>query len=181
MIPDKEDLYQLGYFTKLHGYKGELTAFLDTTELREYEGLEHLFLDVKGQLIPYAVGQIEFKTNKSVKVKLEGVDTEEDAKGLVGARIYIDKSDISEADEERIELKAIEGYKVIDAVKGPIGIVELIDDNSTNPLLQILHTETKKVILIPLHPDFIHEVDAKKKELHISAPEGLIDFYLEQE
>jgi 16S rRNA processing protein RimM len=36
----------------------------------------------------------------------------------------------------------------------------------------------EKEILIPLVDEVILKVDRKKKELHIRAPEGLIDIYL---
>jgi 16S rRNA processing protein RimM len=43
-------------------------------------------------------------------------------------------------------------------------------------LLQIAFGE--KELLVPLVDEIIVKVDRKKKELHIRAPEGLIDFYL---
>jgi len=46
MIPEKEDLHSLGYFSKLHGYKGELTASLKTDNNKDYERLENIFVEV---------------------------------------------------------------------------------------------------------------------------------------
>lgn len=171
------DLHKLGYFTKLHGYKGELTAHLETAEQRDYEDLKHLFVDVKGQLIPYEVVLLEFKTNTSVKVKLAGVDTEEAAKMLVKSSIYIDPKDLSETDSDKLALRKIVGFNVIDAEKGPIGEVAFIEELESNPLLVI--DSNGKQILLPLNGDFIDEIDNKKREVFISAPAGLIDFYLE--
>jgi 16S rRNA processing protein RimM len=178
MLPSKDQLFELGYFTKLHGYKGELTAFVNSRELNAYEELEHLFIEIKDQLIPYAIEQIEMKTKNTMKVKLEGIDSEELAKKLVKAKVFIHRESMAESDETRQELKAIEGYKVIDLEQGDIGVVLNIDDNSTNPLIEI--DSNGKSILLPLHEDFIVDVNHEQKELHIEAPEGLIDFYLEQ-
>jgi 16S rRNA processing protein RimM len=36
----------------------------------------------------------------------------------------------------------------------------------------------KKEILIPIFEGLIRKVDREKKELHIEAPEGLIDLYI---
>jgi len=176
MIPDRSELYELGYFTKLHGYKGELTAYLDTESLDFYEGVENIFIEIKGQLVPYFVELIETKTNKTVKIKLEGVDTEELAKSLVKCKFFIPLEEISQGDESRIELRSIVGYRIFDAEKGDIGVVSEILELAGNPQIEIKFG--KKTILIPLHEDFITQIDADKKEVHIEAPEGLIDLFL---
>jgi 16S rRNA processing protein RimM len=177
-IPSKDELFELGYFSKLHGYKGELTAAINSRELDAYEDLEHIFVEVKDQLVPYMVESIEFKTKSAMKVKLEGIDTEDVARKLIKARIYITKEEMSESDESRAELRAIEGYKVFDDEFGEVGVVLHVDDNQTNPLIEI--DANGKQVLLPLHEDFIEEVNHETKELHISAPSGLIEFYLAQ-
>ncbi|MFN6380168.1 MAG: ribosome maturation factor RimM [Flavobacteriales bacterium] len=176
MTPDKSELHELGYFTKLHGYKGELTAYLDTEVLNEYQDVESIFVEVKGQLIPYFVESLSSKTNKTVKVKLEGVDTEDLAKSLVKAKIFILKEDLSETDETRVELRSILGYEVIDHVKGNIGRVHQILELAGNPQLEI--DFNGKMILLPLHEDFIKAIDNQNKKVEIEAPEGLIDLFL---
>lgn len=176
MTPDKSELHELGYFTKLHGYKGELTAYLDTEVLNEYADVESIFVEVKGQLIPYFVESLSSKTNKTVKVKLEGVDTEDLAKSLVKAKIFILKEDLSETDETRVELRSILGYEVIDHVKGNIGRVNQILELAGNPQLEI--DFNGKMILLPLHEDFIKAIDNQNKKVEIEAPEGLIDLFL---
>ncbi|MFM9983757.1 MAG: ribosome maturation factor RimM [Flavobacteriales bacterium] len=173
----KEELHALGYFSKLHGYKGELTAALDTADQKDYEGLKTIFVDVKGQLIPYFIELLETKTNTSVKVKLEGIDTENAAKQLVKCSIYIQPEFISEADNEKLSMRAIAGYKVIDEKLGHVGVVDHIEESPVNPLL-VIRTETKE-ILLPLHEDFFQKIDRRKKQVHIAAPDGLIEFYLE--
>jgi 16S rRNA processing protein RimM len=177
-LQEKSNLHCVGYFSKLHGYKGELTGTLDTGNVRDYVDLEHIFVEVKGQLVPYAVELIEYKTNSTVKVKLEGIDSEEKAKPLVKCSIYIQKEDMSESDDNRAALRSISGFKVIDAEKGEIGKVERIEESSTNPLI-VIHSG-KIEILLPLNEDFIEKIDTKKKQLHIQAPAGLIDFYLSE-
>jgi len=176
LIPENKDLYKIGYFSKLHGFKGELTAALDTDDIHDYENLETIYLDVKGQMVPYFITLIEYKTNTTAKVKLEGIDDEAQAKALVKSSIYINKSDMSETDTERDSMRAIEGFTVIDSEHGNIGIVERIEELSNNPLLVVMHGKIE--ILLPLNSDFFNSIDEEKKEVHITAPGGLIDFYL---
>jgi 16S rRNA processing protein RimM len=176
MTPEKNELHELGYFTKLHGYKGELTAYLDTEVLNDYQEVESIFVEVKGQIIPYFVETLSSKTNKTVKVKLEGVDTEDQAKSLVKAKIFILKEDLSETDETRLELRSILGYEVTDHLKGNIGTVNQILELAGNPQLEI--DFNGKMILLPLHEDFIKKIDNEGKKVEVEAPEGLIDLFL---
>lgn len=176
MIPDRSELYELGYFTKLHGYKGELSAFLHTENMEFYEEVENIFVEIKGQLVPYFVELIETKTKNTVKIKLEGVDSEELAKALVKCRFYIPLDEISEGDESKLELRSIVGFNVFDEEKGALGVVSGILELSGNPQLEIKFE--KKTILLPLQPEFIKSIDGDKKEVHIAAPPGLIDLYL---
>ena len=83
ILPDKSELHKIGYFSKLHGFRGELTATLDTGDIHDYEGLETIYLEMKGQLVPYFIGLLEYKTNSTAKVKLDGIDDEAAAKALV--------------------------------------------------------------------------------------------------
>jgi 16S rRNA processing protein RimM len=178
LVPDRKDLHQLGTIIRLHGFRGELTGYIETDNIRDYTGLRHLFLDTHGTLVPYDIDLIEYKTNTTVKMKLAGIDTEEKAKQLVKSRIYIDKRFMSEEDESKVALRTITGFRVIDAAAGEIGTVKRIEEINKNPLLVVL--SGAKEILIPLNEQFFQKIDRRKKEVHISAPEGLIEFYLGQ-
>ena len=55
---NKIDCYQLGYIAKLHGFKGEVSFFLDVTDPSEYTSLNKVFIDIEG-----AVDNKELKTD----------------------------------------------------------------------------------------------------------------------
>jgi ribosomal 30S subunit maturation factor RimM len=56
--------------------------------------------------------------------------------------------------------------------------VEEVVENRKNPQLEIRHN-TGKLILLPLQPEFVLEIDDKSKTISTAAPEGLIELYLE--
>lgn len=176
MTPKKEELHLLGYFIRLHGYKGELTASLKTTNNVDYEELEHVFIESDGRLTPYFIESIEYKTNTTMKVKLEGIDSEALAKPLVKCAIYINPEDISDEDNQMLSLHALQGFTVVDEEKGEIGVVSHIEESNVNPIMVI--DGGKKDILLPLHSEFFKEINQETKTVYIKAPEGLIDFYL---
>ena len=69
------------------------------------------------------------------------------------------------------------GFNVIDEEKGNIGTIREIYDNMTQPIMAIDFGE--KEILIPLIDEVIKQVDRSNKAIHIKAPQGLIDIYLD--
>jgi hypothetical protein len=71
----------------------------------------------------------------------------------------------------------IVGFTVVDTEKGELGAVSEVLEYPTQAILQIMHG--KKEILIPILDHVIQNVDRDKKILTITAPEGLIDMYLQ--
>ena len=65
---------------------------------------------------------------------------------------------------------------MIDNQHGNIGKVEYVLDLPQQSLMQIVFGE--KEILIPIVDEIVLKVDRRKKEIHILAPEGLIEIYL---
>ena len=92
--------------------------------------------------------------------------------------VYVRLTELSVKDEDRRDMVNWVGYEVFDQTHGNIGLVEEVVENRKNPQLEIRHN-TGKLILLPLQPEFVLEIDDKSKTISTSAPEGLIELYLE--
>lgn len=173
---NKEEYFLLGSIARLHGYKGEVSLFLDVSHPEEYSNLSSVFLEINGFLTPFFVENLKMKNKGMVAVKFQGVNTEEEAKRLVKKKVYLPIEQLSELDEDQFYDHEIVGFKVEDAAKGDIGVVTNVIDLQSNPLLQT--DKEGKEVLIPIFDGLIQKVDRRKKILYIQAPEGLIDLYL---
>lgn len=173
---NKADCFYLGKIAKLHGYKGEVSLFLDVTNPQDYAGLDAVFIDINTQLTPFFIESIKLKNNGFAAVRLEGVNDEVTAKRILRKDVYLPAEVLPELEGINYYDHEIEGYKVIDSKHGDIGLLESVIDFKVNPLLQILKGE--KEILVPLLDGVVTKVDRKKKELHIITPEGLVELYL---
>jgi 16S rRNA processing protein RimM len=171
-----EGYFYLGKIAKLHGYKGEVSLFLDVTNPSDYHQLERVFVDVDGVLIPFFIEHLKPKNKGFVAVKFQDVKDENSAKKLLKKTLYLPENELSELNETSFYDHEISGFKVFDLFKGYIGTVDTVIDLVSNPLLRV--ELDKKEILIPIFEGLIRKVDREKKELHIEAPEGLIDLYL---
>jgi 16S rRNA processing protein RimM len=172
----QSDCFQLGYIAKLHGYKGEVSLFLDVTNPEDYTSLDALFIEINGQLTPFFITSFQLKNKGFAAIKLEGVDTENDAKLILRKSCYLPLTILPELDDKHFYDHEIEGFAVIDEHCGAIGEVSQVIDLSVNPLLQIMKGDIE--ILVPFVNGLVQRVDRKTKTLYINAPEGLIAMYL---
>ena len=173
---DKANCFHLGYIAKLHGFKGEVSLFLDVTNPDDYSTLDAIFIDINNQLTPFFISSLKLKNKGFASVKLEGVDTENDARIILRKDVYLPAEILPELSGTEFYDHEIVDFAVFDKIHGNIGTVVQVIDLVANPLLQI--DKDGKEVLIPLIKNLVSKVDRQKKELHIEAPEGLIELYL---
>lgn len=171
----KEDLYYLGKITKVHGFKGNLILFADTDDQEFYKEAESVFIERDGIPVPFFFEFIQPHGKNKFLVKFEDTQAEEAAR-LVGKSVFLPMETLPELEGTDFYYHEIIGYRVIDAEKGDIGLIESINDSGLQALFEI-NFEGKQ-ILIPIIDDWITGLDRKNKIIQINAPEGLIDLYL---
>jgi 16S rRNA processing protein RimM len=173
---EKKDCFQLGYIAKLHGFKGEVSLFLDVTNPNDYATLQKLFIEINDQLVPFFIDKMVLKVKGFAALKLEGVDSENDARIILRKKCYLPAEVLPELDDKTFYDHEIEGFACVDVQFGEVGTIVQVIDLAANPLLQI--DAKGKEVLIPLLKDLVEKVDRKNKVLHIKSPEGLLAIYL---
>jgi 16S rRNA processing protein RimM len=173
---NKSDCFNLGYVAKLHGFKGEVSLFLDVTNPEEYAKLDALFIEINGTLTPFFVENWQLTNKNFAKAKFEGIDTETQAKVLQGKELFLPLSILPQLTGTDFYDHEVEGFEVHDVNYGKVGILKQIIDSAVNPLIQVFAGE--KEILIPLRKESIKEVDRQTKRMVVETAPGLIDLYL---
>lgn len=176
----KEDIVTIGKFQKTHALKGELNMISDIDSEYFMEG-NPLIVENDGILVPFYVESIRPKGTTSYLVKLEGINSEEEASIFVNNEISILKKDAEEwLDDTFEDLGELIGYSVIeDKTRVEIGRVERIDDSTSNILL-ILTDKDDEQIYIPFNEDLIVEIDDENQVIKMNLPEGLVDLNTKQ-
>lgn len=170
----KEECFRLGKITKPFGYKGQVVFFLDVDEPDDYAGLDAVFVEVKGSLVPYFIKEIKINGNKAT-VTFEEISPDE-ALSLVGCALYLPLKMLPKLTGNKFYYHEVIGWQVIDNEKGDIGTIASVIDYPAQALFQIMKND--KEILIPIIDPVIKKVDRDKKIMYIEAPNGLIDLYL---
>lgn len=172
----KADCYHLGYVAKLHGFKGEVSLFLDVTNPDEYHGLDALYIDINNHLTPFFLESFSVKPRGFAIAKLEGVDSENDAKVLLRKNLYLPLTHLPELSGVHFYDHEVVGFELIDQLFGPVGTIQQIIDLPVNPLIQVDANGTE--VLVPFVENLVQQVDRENKKLYVKAPEGLFDIYL---
>lgn len=164
----REDIISIGMTGKAHGLAGEITLNYDA-DLYEPDADDCLLIETEGIVVPFFIERVRPKTDGKALVKLEGVDTEAQARELVNCEVFRERTD----DDEELSLVGDyeAGYTLVDAQTGKeIGEIDHIDDETAN-LLFVLTDGT----LIPASEELINKVDTEQRLISMNLPEGLLD------
>ena len=174
---DKKDFYYLGKIVKTSGFKGSLMFFFDVDDITPYKDLEAVFVEVGNDLIPFAIQSINIKSNTSAYVHLEDVDTDEEALALTGKSLFLPLSFLPPLTGDKFYYHEVIGFEVIDRQAGTIGVLESVMDQGPQDIFIIRSGD--KEVLLPASDEIILKVDREKRLLHVNAPEGLLNLYLD--
>ncbi len=172
----KEDCFYLGRIAKTHGLKGEVTIKLEADDPTVYLEMKHFFLEINKVLTPFFVEKITASGDKFY-VAVQDIKTVEQAQNLVGKAVYLPLEMLPQLSGKQFYYHEIVGFTVVDTEKGELGPVTEVLEYPTQAILQVM--KGKKEVLIPILEHVIQNVDRDKKILTITAPEGLIDMYLQ--
>lgn len=173
---NKNECFYLGKLVKKYSFKGEVLAKLDTDEPEVYENLEAVFIDLRGQLVPYFIESSQLHKSELLRIKFEDVDTEADADAILKCDLYLPLDLLPKLDGDKFYFHEIIDFTVIDKNYGVVGTVKGVNDSTAQALFEI--DRNGKEILIPMNDAFIEKVDKKQKTIFVNTPEGLIDLYL---
>ena len=175
---NKENCFQIGYISKVHGLHGEVTAVLDVDFPEEYQNLEHIFIEQNSRLMPLFLEHFVLQFGNKVLAKFEDFDTIDEASKLVGAALYLPLTLLAELPDDQYYFHELIGFEVLDEHLGDIGEIKVIYDLQTQELMGVDHKG--KEVLIPIQDGIIKKVDKAEKKVFCTLPEGLLDIYLEE-
>ena len=172
----KEECFYLGKIVKKYSFKGELLAKLDTDEPELYDNLDSVFIDLRGNLLPFFVERSQLHKSNLLRLKFEDVNSEADADALIKTDLYLPLDFLPELEGDKFYFHEVIGFNVKDRNYGDVGVIKSINDSTAQALFII--DKDGAEILIPMNDEFIDKVDRKNKTIHINTPEGLIELYL---
>lgn len=177
-LMDINECFYVGKIVKKYSFKGELLAKLDTDEPEQFENLDSILVNLRGNLVPFFIENSQLHKSELLRIKFEDVDTEDDADSLIKSELYLPLSFLPELEDDKFYYHEIIGFKVEDKNYGKVGIISGVNDSTAQALFEIDRNGTE--ILIPMNDEFIIKVDKPNKTIIVETPEGLIDLYINE-
>ncbi len=171
----KEDCFYLGKIVKKYSYKGELLAKLDTDEPDLYENIDAVFMDLRGNLVPFFVESSQLHKSDLLRLKFEDVDSEADADALIKSELYLPLDLLPKLEGDKFYYHEVIGFTIKDKNFGEVGVIKAINDSTAQALFEIDRNGVE--ILIPMNDEFIVKVDKPNKTIEVETPDGLIELY----
>ena len=168
-------MIRIGKIVATHGLQGSLILTHVVGNATWLKKSHVLMVEMqKGSYIPYFIASLKANNNAEYVINIEDIITIEGAKKLVTKHVYV-AEEILVGLAQKSPLLWI-GFKVIDAQKGNIGLVEDVLQTGKQWLAKLTIQNTE--VLLPLIDQTITKVDIKTKTLHMTLPDGLLEVYL---
>ena len=163
---------KIGTVVSKHGYKGSIKVSLLLSNIKAFQDIDFIFLDIDRCLIPFKVDKINSSSDNSIILKLQELNSDEDASEVILKNVYLDKKNSKFINEESFFYNELLNFIVFKDSK-KIGKIVNINDKLPQPVFEILINDKK--FMVPIHDDFIQKIDKEKKSIHIVIPDGLLE------
>lgn len=167
-----EDVYRIGLINKPHGVHGELLFTFDDDIFDRMEA-DYIICMMDGILVPFFFESYRFRSDSTALIKLEGIDTEQQARRMTNVEVFFPKEHVEELEDNELTWSFFVGFLIKDVNEGEIGKVIDVDDSTINTLFVVDHNDTE--VLIPAQEDFIVDLDRGKRVITMQIPAGLLD------
>ena len=167
----KKQYLEIGKIVNTHGLGGmvKVMPWCDSPEfLSEFEtlyrGKDHISMEIERAAVQ----------KNMVLIKFVGVDTPEAANALRNTVLYMDRNDV-ELDEDTYFIQDMQGMRVVDADSGrEYGKLHDVLQTGANDVYEVQSPEGK-MLLVPVIPDVVLNVDFDTDTITIRPMKGLFD------
>jgi 16S rRNA processing protein RimM len=163
----------IGRVVKPHGVRGEVCVFPMTDDSKRFNLLKYVFISNNENSHVFATVA---KTNvraRDVVVKLEGVDTRDQAEKLRGLFFEIYQKDCMPLEEGAYYIFELIGMEVRTQDGQLIGLIEDVQDFPANDIYVV--KSGGREVLIPVIADVVKSIDVTQGIVTIDPIEGLLD------
>ena len=122
----QDELFQLGKIVRTFGTKGEVIFQIDSEILSRIKKLESVYLKINENLVPFFIELLQPKAKGQALVKFLDVDSTDESSLLSGCDIFIPIAQLPKQKGTQLFSVEIEGYTVIDAIRGETGTVRTV-------------------------------------------------------
>jgi 16S rRNA processing protein RimM len=175
---EQEQLIAVGRINKPHGLKGEMNVTVTDDVFDRVKKCPYFICEMDGIYVPFFITAYRFRTDSTMLLQLDGVETQEAALEFAGRDIYFDKRCFTQKEQEEYETteeeeQGLVGYSVYDEHYGLLGEIVAIDDQTENVLFIVDHNGED--LLLPAADDLVVDIDDEARTIRMDLPPGLVN------
>ena len=174
------DCYYLGYISRISNNSKKAVIRLDTDQPENYKKLESVLIQMHASdqsPVPFFIRRSGPLQGLDLNIELEETQLPPDISFLKGKSVFLPLTELSSLGEKAFYYHEIIGYEVLDEIFGHVGKVIDVYESAAHPVLAI--DRNGQEVLIPATDQVLVKLDKSQKKIYVSAPEGLIDLYLD--
>lgn len=177
-FPEKENFFEAGVLVKTHGLHGSILISLNPGHFFQLNEGNALFVELDGLIVPFIIEEIDYSGTHSAYVFLRHSRSLNAAKALAGKSFWLEKEILATRPKEKKTRRpdTLLGFEAVEKNYGSLGvIVNVIEGKQA---LLVIDFKGKEV-MFPLIEQTLDKIDHQNRIIYLVAPEGLIDFYLD--
>ena len=167
-----KEYFEIGQIVNTNGLKGVLKVKPFTDDITKFERLKAIYIDFKGNLRAFKIEKVWYH-KQMVMLKLEGINSIEEAEKYRNCFIRIDRKDEEELPEDVYYIQDLIDCVVYTDESVILGTLKDVFPTGSNDVY-VVKAEDGKEILLPAIGDVIKEVDIQNKKITVHLLDGLI-------
>lgn len=163
------DELAVGFVRGAHGTGGEIKIGSYSGELEHLRGLTEVTLRCGATDRRFAVAQVRI-AHREALVKLEGVDTRDEALRFAKCEVWVPRSSAAPRGEDEFYVADLVGCRLIEAPGGETrGRVIAVWESGSDDMLEVAAADGK-TYNVPFREPFVGEVDVEGRRIELTAP-----------
>ena len=159
---------EIGKIVNTYGIKGQLKIVPYTDNIKRFEKLKKIYINEK----EYLIENVKY-LKKLVILKLQGINTIEQAEKYRNLYIYIDKKDAIKLPKDTYFIRDLIGIEVYTNDGEKLGRIDDIFKTGSNDVY-VVRNSLGKQILLPAISSVIEKIDLENKKVIVNLIKGLI-------
>ena len=167
-----EEYLEIGQIVNTNGLKGTLKVKPLTDDITRFEELETIYIEKAKELIEFKIQEVKYSKNM-VLLKLEGIESIDEAEKYKNFYIKINRKDAVELEEDSYFIVDIIGCEVYTDNEELLGKVIDVFQTGSNDVYTVKNSEGKE-ILLPAIEEVVKDINIDNKKIIVHLLDGLI-------
>lgn len=164
---------EIGKIVNTFGIRGQVKVVPFTDDVKRFDKLKNIYIEKKKELKPHKIENVKY-TNNMVILKLEGIDSIEEAEKYKNCSLQIDRKDAIKLPKDTFFIADLIGLPVYTDEDVLLGKVDDIYNTGSSDIY-VVKDELGKQILLPAIKDVLKDIDLEKEKITVHIIKGLLD------